>query len=326
MNNRRFIVRFGPNGDACQDLLEFLRFKRDDVEQAWHVPQPNSSDTIPVRDPVNVFLDDVEHELHALMLNRPREEAVGHKDLDPGIPAIKEMRRLLSAQNYDTVLFHRGKANDPAARPPPFIGLGIVPDVADQIVRYAYQRQIAHDPVNMPFYFEFLRSIALERRSEALDIEVSVEESKGRFTASALQNAFAAFSIGEHDNFDDDHIIGLFSSRVMDMPAQESELRNHLRIIGTFRNSSKVLAVANNSKSQSRRTFNAHTLTLDAVMDNHEQALQFLGADATVSDDSITALYTVKVSLHLLIFLYHSITASLLAIFVSLFDGMFLDQ
>ena len=248
MTNNRFVVRFGPNGDACKDVLEFLRFRRDEVNQSWHVPQPKLDDTVPLSDPVNMFLDDVEQELLALMISRPREELATMPDLSPPLLASKDMQRLLSAQDYDTILFHRGRTNDPAARPKQFVGLGIVPDAADHLVRYAYKCQTASDPVNVPFYFEFLRDIALERRSEVLQTEVGFEESIGRFTASALEQAHTAFGIARQDSVDDENIIGMFQSRIMDAPAQESELRHNLRIIGSFRSSSKILAVADNGK------------------------------------------------------------------------------
>lgn len=261
MTNRRFIVRFGPGGDACKDLLEFLRFRRDEANGCWHVPDP-VPDAVPVQSPVGMFLDDVQHELLALMMSRPAEEKAAWKQVNTGgllvTPAAKEMQRLLSAQDYDTVLFHRGKQCDPAARPKAFIGLGIVPDAADHLIRYAYRRQVAHDPPNIPIYFECLRDVALERRSDVLQTEVGMEESVGRYTASALEQAHTTFGIGRQDTVEDETVIGMFHSRLMDTPSQESELRHHLRIIGSWRESHKILAVANNSRWKSPYLLHLH--------------------------------------------------------------------
>jgi ubiquitin carboxyl-terminal hydrolase 25 len=248
MSNKRFIVRFGPNGDACKDILETLRFRRDSQNQCWHVPEPNAEDTLPIQDPLNIFLDDAEHELLALMVSRPPEEVHSLPDIRPGPSATRDLQRLLSAQDYDTTLFSRTSKTDPAQRPTMYVGLGIVPDAADLLVRYAYERQIASDQINIPYYFGFLRDVALERRSEVLQTKVGMEESIGRFSAQALELAFSSFGISRQDNLDDDNIIGMFQARLTDMPNHESELRQSLRIVGNWRQSSKILAVADNGK------------------------------------------------------------------------------
>ena len=37
LSNKRFVVRFGPNGDACRDVLESLGFKLDEVCAMYHM-------------------------------------------------------------------------------------------------------------------------------------------------------------------------------------------------------------------------------------------------------------------------------------------------
>lgn len=248
MSNKRFLVRFGPNGDACKDVLEFLRFRRDNENQCWHVPVPISPDSLPILDPTTIFLDDAEHELLALMVTRPHDEIQTLNNLRPGISATGELQRLLSAQGYHTTMFSRTSKTDPSQRPAPYVGLGIVPDAADELVQFAYERQSAQDQINIPSYFGFLRDVALERRSEVLQTKVSMEESIGRVSAHALEQAFSSFGISRYDTLDDDNIIGMFRSRLMDMPAHESELRQNLRIVGNWRQSGKILAVADNGK------------------------------------------------------------------------------
>lgn len=293
MSNKRFLVRFGPNGDACKDVLETLRFRRDSQNQCWHVPDPNFDDSLPIQDPVNMFLDDAEHELLALMVTRPVEEVQTLNDLRAGPPAARDLQSLLSAQDYETTLFSRANKADPSQRPSAYVGLGIVADAADQLIIYAYERQLAHDQMNVPYYFGFLRDIALERRSEILQTRVSIEESMGRFSAAALEQAFSSFGISRQDTLDDDNIIGMFQARLMDMPAHEAELRQSLRIVGNWRQSGKILAVADNGEWHTTRYPNL--VLTSTVMNTHEQALQFLDADITVSDDYIQALYTSKV-------------------------------
>jgi ubiquitin carboxyl-terminal hydrolase 25 len=295
MSNKRFQTRFGIYGDPMKQVLEELRFRRDEANQRWHVPEPRVADQIPLVDPFDIFEDDAEHEVLALIANRPQEELQKFPSWKEQLPAsaVREMQRITSAQSYDTTLFSRTNKSDPSQRPAAYVGLGISPDAADSLLIYAYRRQISTDASNVPFYYEFLRDVALERRSEALQTEVGVEESLGRFSAKALEEAYSSFGLSRKAYLDDDHIIGIFTSRLMDMPVQETELRNSLRIIGAWRKSPRIQAVADNGQSDSR----ARQLIIltEPVIKTYQQALQCLEAEESTTDDSIQALYTVKV-------------------------------
>jgi ubiquitin carboxyl-terminal hydrolase 25 len=39
LDNKRFVVRFGPDGEDCKDLLEFMRFTLEVCEKATPSPQ-----------------------------------------------------------------------------------------------------------------------------------------------------------------------------------------------------------------------------------------------------------------------------------------------
>ena len=97
--NKKFMVCFGVYGQPCQELLQFLQFswkvrihalspahpsqfrngadvvsqhRQDDA--VWEPPPANKWAAVPFRDPLNIFLDDVEHELIALIKSRPPQE------------------------------------------------------------------------------------------------------------------------------------------------------------------------------------------------------------------------------------------------------------
>jgi len=90
IENKRFVVRFGPEGRACKDVLETLKFTykvlwtlhttqdvtNDDGQphESWEAPAPNPDDTEPLEDSLNIFLDNAEHELSILILQMPSEE------------------------------------------------------------------------------------------------------------------------------------------------------------------------------------------------------------------------------------------------------------
>ena len=78
-----------------------------------------------------------------------------------------------------------------------------------------------------------------------------MEESAGQATMTRVREAYAAFALDMRAvHLDDDHIIGVFKSRVADAPLQEVELREALLVIGRHRNSSKLENFASNCEPQ----------------------------------------------------------------------------
>ncbi|RMZ78036.1 hypothetical protein DV737_g4114, partial [Chaetothyriales sp. CBS 132003] len=276
-SNRRFVVRFGPGGHACRGILEGMGFRLDESEECWHVPQPVAEDE-PLQSAANVYLDDVEQELLALVESRP-DERHHVSDLPRPEPALAQIERVLGCQNYDTHPASRSLAIDPCTRPPEFQGLGVPESAADSLVQHFYHLQTAADPANSPFYLSFLKKIGVQRRSDLLQTDAVLEESRGRHDVDALNEAYNYFGLGQNDaSVDDDYIIGIFSSRLEDSPSHEQQMRAHLSVIGQHRNSTKIIQFADNS------------------VNTYEQALDYLGADATVSDEGIHACYTVKLT------------------------------
>jgi ubiquitin carboxyl-terminal hydrolase 25 len=170
-------------------------------------------------------------------------------------------------------------------------------DASDNLIVEAYQNQMlnATDARNYPFYLEFLQAISLERNSEVIQEACALEFSKGRYDMQSLRKAFRSMGLEfENDNsYDDNYILGMFHSRLEDMAMHERDLRNDLRIIGDFRGSRTICDTAENGEHIMESSY--ISLTLLPAMNTYEQALLFLGADDTVSDDQITALFGAKV-------------------------------
>jgi hypothetical protein len=75
--------------------------------------------------------------------------------------------------------------------------------------------------------------------------EVAIERSAGKFDFRQLAEAYRYFGFHvESPPSDDAYIIGNFQSRVQDAPMHEAQMREHLKIIGRHRKSSKILAIA----------------------------------------------------------------------------------
>jgi len=121
--------------------------------------------------------------------------------------------------------------------------LGIVLDVPDKIVIWAYRRQRECNPSEAPFYFECLSTVAAGRArgtmSEDLLIEVATLQSQGEFTRTEHNKACMSLGIDPNEQ-DEDLIIGTFHARLADAPRQESQLRNALRIMARQRHSSRL--------------------------------------------------------------------------------------
>jgi hypothetical protein len=66
----------------------------------WVVPEPNFDDPQPFESPVNIWLDNAEHELLALIRARPYEERQNlQPDVTAVVPAERELSRLLGCQD-----------------------------------------------------------------------------------------------------------------------------------------------------------------------------------------------------------------------------------
>ena len=116
------------------------------------------------------------------------------------------------------------------------------------MLTFAYERQKDCDPDHTPYYFGCFKDIAKNRESTELDTVVAVCQSKGEFTVSDVDEAYNYFGIGAPNQSDDDHIIGVFNSRLANAPRQEQDMRYRLRIIGQYRRSDKIVHMASNSR------------------------------------------------------------------------------
>ncbi|KAJ9615367.1 ubiquitin-specific protease ubp2 [Cladophialophora chaetospira] len=278
LSNKRFIVRFGPEGNACRDVLEHLGFQVVPGD-CWMVPEPDFEDDLPYESPVNLWLDNAEHELLTLIISRPYEERAQIQDVSIPVPAERELLRVLGCQDYDTHPSSRTANISAEMRTSPFIVLGSPMDLSDSLIAKAYQWQIQTDVQNAPVYLSSLKHIANQRQSTDLETEVVMETSRGRFDTESLNDAYRAFHLsGREGAISDEDIIGSFTAQLTDSPNHEHQLRDNLRIIGVHRNSKRILDAAMN------------------IIDNYEAALAFLDANGSTDDEAIQALFAVKTS------------------------------
>lgn len=279
LDNKRFIVRFGPEGKACGDVLKMLGFELK-AGEAWIVPRPDLKEPFPIRQTTNVWLDNIEAELDALIANRPPEERQSAQDRTKPESALSELSRALSCQNYDKDPSSRTSKHSLLQRPRSFTILGIPEDASDDLIIWAYQRQMAleTDAMHTAQLMTALEDVQTQRQSEKLSEQVAIEWSQGRYGEQAIADAYKSLGLPPDNGLDEESIIGTFEARLLDSPSQGPEMRESLARIGEVRNSQRLIDYARNELA------------------TYDDALHYLGAEHSTDDQYLVAVYTAKVS------------------------------
>lgn len=289
--NRKFLKTFGMD---CDDILKKLGFSKA-VEvgedgtntEVWYLPQLDAA-----QDPLQNLgesttrniVEDTRYELNAMILDFPETERSSARR-DPMVltPARAYIDLALSSHDYELKVggsrVTRSSAHEEDH--PYYAGLGSVADFADNLLLFAFRRQIVVDPQNTPYYFECLKDLAVGRRSDLLQSEVAILASQGLFTRDEITSAYRSLGIDpSHAHALSDEIItNQFKSRLSDIPShQVEEARKALRIIGEARNSDIIKREASMS------------------IETYEQALAWLDLENndTSTDDFVISMVTLK--------------------------------
>lgn len=160
---------------------------------------------------------------------------------------------------------------------PYYASLGAVGSLTDDLLGWAYERQCLCDPINRPYYLDCLRDLAQGRESGDLDVKVVLAVSAGEYGIKEIENAYQYFSLDPNMREGDEHIAGLYKSRIESAPRQKDDARSHLLILAKARDSVILGELANDK-----------TMTYD-------EALSFLDVSSTTDADTIVAQATVLV-------------------------------
>ncbi|EAW06856.1 ubiquitin-specific protease UBP2 [Aspergillus clavatus NRRL 1] len=275
--NKRFMTCFGVEGRPCKSLLEFLGFSVKN-EGFWEPPRPNPWAEYPYQDQLKIFLDDVLHELSALIEQRPATEKKGRQPPKPPHPSFDDLLYAMDALDYPKSL----RSNEFQMAPAPYYeDLGVVEDMSSSSVVEAFNRQVSVDPARSSLYLQCLKSIGNLRGSDdaqVIDTAVQVAYAEGRYTDEDVIEAYRYFGLAHDDpHLTEDSIIGKFYA-FMSSTTQENESRMRLWRIGDSRRSERIKSAAE-----------------DRVA-TVEQAQVFLGVDSSTSDEFVLTMYTTKVN------------------------------
>jgi ubiquitin carboxyl-terminal hydrolase 25/28 len=230
------------------------------------------------------FIDDVLYEIDLLMMSRPPDEGI-RITVHP-LLALKDIERSLGCFDYP----RRDRVVDLSRDEHPYyISLGVVDNFTDKLIEWAYDRQCDCDSSNKPYYFDCLQDLANGRQSQDLQLRVVMATSTGELGQKAIEDSYRYFNLDPESVEGDEHIMGLYKSRIESAPRQKDEARDCLLTIAKHRNSEKIEALAN-----------------DRTM-SFEEALEFLSVSADTASDSIeaSAVALVRVSLTFQHISYH---------------------
>lgn len=182
------------------------------------------------------------------------------------LPAITCIRRSLECFQYPT---HTRIVDLSQAEHPYYASLGALGDFSDELLLFAYHRQRLCAPQNSPYYLDTLRDIANGRDSSDLQMAVATAVSMGEIGQVEINSAYKFFNVRPDAVESDDHIIGLYRSRIESAPAQREGARECLAIIGKARCSQKI-----------------HSVATDRTP-TYEEALKFLEVTADTGSDTL---------------------------------------
>jgi ubiquitin carboxyl-terminal hydrolase 25 len=275
--NKRFVICFGVGGQPCKDLLEFLEFSSQN-EGFWDPPTPNTSEEIPFQSELNIFIDDVIHELSILIEQRPISEKKTPYTLSSPLPASTDFLHALEAFNYSKAsrLIEFEMPGQPC-----YEDLGVVEDMSSDLIIEAYHRQVSADPTRAPHYLQCLNSIANWRGGadrDTLNEAIMTAYSQGAYTTQDIYKAYEYFGLNFNDKtLTEEVIIGRFHA-YLSSSTRDTEARQQLWRIGDVRKSEQIKSAAEDRVS------------------NVEQALVYLGIEENTPDDFVITMFTTKVN------------------------------
>ena len=211
------------------------------------------------------------------MLGRPNsEQQAGNTliNLRP-LPALKDIERSLGCFDYPT----KSRTVDlETPEHPYYASLGAVDNFTDELLSWAYDRQCQTNPKFKPYYLDCLIDLAQGRKSSDLDTKVAMAISAGEYGQKAIDGAYTYFGLHPNSKEEDDHIMGLYRSRIESAPKHKEDAKAQLLILAKARGSSKIEALANDN-----------TMTL-------QEALELLGVPEGTPPDMIVASAVATVS------------------------------
>jgi ubiquitin carboxyl-terminal hydrolase 25/28 len=239
--NKRFYIQFGA---SCSHIFEYLGLDRKVIEdeEYWFLPElqhyPDEKTPIGTQ---RAFIEDARSEIQALI-----EEQVGQQSggsvVKPWSEALFKLKRALNCPWWDTSGGKKPEDDDADFR-----RLGTLPNPNEDILKYAYQRQVEADPLRRKVYCDALQRMA-SNRSVDLQIftatEASLIEQQEASSNTPLAQAYTHFNMPADCAESDDFVVRKYKVFCEQSPAQKVQHRQKLFVIGCEWKSKPILEQA----------------------------------------------------------------------------------
>ncbi|RUS29683.1 hypothetical protein BC938DRAFT_480368 [Jimgerdemannia flammicorona] len=129
---------------------------------------------------------------------------------------------------------------------PSYDVLGVVPEMADEVITWAYRLACKEQPSCIGELLDALTGLAKGRKSLALETEVLTEKSKGLVGEEELREAYDHFGVpvgsgeGRNGGLDDETLLGVFDVKCTDEPGRLKLHRECLQVISRGRKSQRL--------------------------------------------------------------------------------------
>lgn len=252
--NRRFVLSFG---EECDELLLKLGFGDDGSH--WVLPRPEPAEQSDPwapetpRKKIEDALEEVWATQRELMRRDPSIDMKTLKGYRPNQqPFDEDVQLFLSTFQYDKSRTVRRMPTLNLEEQAWYAGLGALADFSDDLLSFGFDRQIATDAANAPYYYDCLSNVAKRKGSESLEVKMALLASEGLYGRQEVANAYKYFTLDplQAGEYTDEYIHGVFESRIGSIASSlETEAREKLRMIGLSRGSKWLVDAAANGKS-----------------------------------------------------------------------------
>ncbi|OIW26512.1 cysteine proteinase [Coniochaeta ligniaria NRRL 30616] len=238
--NKRFYIQFGASSSHIFEYLGLEKRVIDD-EDYWFLPElehyPNEKTPINTQ---RAFIEDARSEIQALIEEQGGQQSGGV--VKPWSEALFKLKRALNCPWWDTA---GGKKPEDADAD--FRLLGTLPNPNEDMLKYAYQRQVDADPLRRKVYCDALQRLA-SHRSVDLQIftvtEASLIEQQEASFNTPLAQAYSHFNLPADCTESDDFVINRYLVFFEQSPAQKMQHRQKLFLIGHERKSKSIMEQA----------------------------------------------------------------------------------
>jgi ubiquitin carboxyl-terminal hydrolase 25 len=296
--NKTFFSQFGS---ACDDMFEFLGFEvvqDDEGERYWVPPQLEPAISKTALETERAFYEDVRSEVQSLLDKSPLNQ--NQTPVKP-FPARQSIEKALNCEKSKPKPGTVSPVDDEARD---FEILGATSDADDNLLKFAYRRQVARDAQHKEYYLNALSRLANRRdlslqlfavsENEAIQREAEAEKAAMMNSSDPVFKAYAHFDLRQESAEMPQYYVNVYRTYRESSPAQKSEHRLALLQIGLHRNSQEIKDEVYKTKMDVGEACSFLSVELEWPMDNIAAAAQSSNLDVDLVILALEAISSIR--------------------------------